>query len=96
VRAASTVNGSIRGSIGRADWSDTLAMDSVNGSITLTLPASLSTDFKATTVNGDITSDFPMTVTGRINRRRVEGTIGGGGRMLTLESVNGGITLRRE
>ena len=96
VRAASTVNGSIRGSIGRADWSDTLAMDSVNGSITLTLPASLSTDFKATTVNGDITSDFPMTVTGRINRRRVDGTIGGGGRMLTLESVNGGITLRRE
>ena len=96
IRAASTVNGSIRGSAGRADWSDTLAMSSVNGSITLTLPASLSTDVKATTVNGDISSDFPMTLSGRINRRRVEGTIGGGGRMLALESVNGGITLRRE
>jgi len=96
VRAANTVNGSIRGAIGRADWTDTLAMSSVNGSITLILPASLSTDFKATTVNGDIVSDFPMTVTGRINRRRVEGTIGGGGRMLNLESVNGSINLRRE
>ena len=96
VRAASTVNGSIRGAIGRADWSDTLAMSSVNGSITLILPASLSTDFKATTVNGDIVSEFPMTVSGRINRRRVEGTIGGGGRMLSLESVNGSINLRRD
>src|SRR3954465_7443852 len=33
---ASTVNGSIRGSMGRADWTDTLAMETVNGSITLT------------------------------------------------------------
>ena len=96
VRGASTVNGSIRGTVGRADWSDTLAVSSVNGSITLILPASLSTDFKATTVNGDIVSEFPMTVSGRINRRRVEGTIGGGGRMLSLESVNGSINLRRE
>jgi hypothetical protein len=37
-----------------------------------------------------------MTVTGRISRRRVEGTIGGGGRLLSLESVNGSITLKRE
>jgi DUF4097 and DUF4098 domain-containing protein YvlB len=96
VRAASTVNGSIRGALGRADWSDTLEIRSVNGSITLTLPASLSTDVKAATVNGDITSDFPMTLSGRVNRRRVEGTIGGGGRMLNLESVNGSINLRRE
>jgi len=93
---ASTVNGSIRGSMGRADWSDTLEMKSVNGSITLTLPPDLSTDVKATTVNGDINSDFPMTLTGRISRRRVEGTIGGGGRLLSLDSVNGSITLKRE
>src|SRR5215207_2766809 len=51
---ATTVNGSIRGEMGRADWSDTLSMNTVNGSITLTLPASLSTEVKASTVNGDI------------------------------------------
>jgi Putative adhesin len=93
---ASTVNGSIRGAMGRADWSNTLDMATVNGSITLTLPPDLNTDVKATTVNGDISSDFPMTVTGRISRRRVEGTIGGGGRLLSLDSVNGSITLRRD
>jgi hypothetical protein len=94
---AGTVNGSIKGEMGRADWSDTLEMHTVNGSITLTLPPTLSTDVKAATVNGDINvSDFPVTVTGRVSRRRLEGTIGGGGRLLSLESVNGSITLKRE
>ena len=93
---ATTVNGSIRGEMGRADWTDTLAMSTVNGSITLTLPPTLSTDVRATTVNGDINADFPITVQGRVNRRRLEGTIGGGGRSLALETVNGSITLKRE
>jgi hypothetical protein len=93
---ATTVNGSIQGEMGRADWTETLNMKTVNGSITLTLPTSLNTDVKASTVNGDIASDFPMTISGRISRRRVEGTIGGGGRLLALDSVNGSITLKRE
>jgi DUF4097 and DUF4098 domain-containing protein YvlB len=49
---------------------------------------------KAATVNGDISSDFPMTVSGRISRQRLEGTIGGGGRQLSLKTVNGSITLK--
>lgn len=93
---ATTVNGSIRGEMGRADWTDRLEMSTVNGGITLTFPASLSTDVRASTVNGDIATDFPLSVTGRITRRRVEGTIGAGGRTLSLESVNGSITLKRE
>lgn len=92
---ATTVNGSIRGDLGRADWTDTLEFNTVNGSVVLTLPPDVSTDVKAQTVNGDIATDFPLTVTGRWSRRRVEGTIGGGGRMLSIETVNGGITLKR-
>jgi hypothetical protein len=93
---ASTVNGSIRGEMGRADWSDTLSMRTVNGSITLTLPAALNTELRASTVNGDINADFPITVQGRVSRRRLEGTIGGGGRVLALDTVNGSITLKRD
>jgi hypothetical protein len=93
---ATTVNGSIRGAMGRADWADTMAMSTVNGSITLTLPPTLSAEVRASTVNGEITADFPITVQGRVSRRRLEGTIGGGGRTLALESVNGSITLKRE
>ena len=60
------------------------------------VPAALSTAVRASTVNGDISSDFPMTVSGRITRRKIEGTIGGGGRVLALDSVNGSITLKRD
>jgi hypothetical protein len=94
---ATTVNGSIRGEMGRADWPDTMKMSTVNGSITLTLPAGLDTELVATTVNGDInTTDFPVAVQGRVSRHRLEGTIGGGGRRLALDTVNGSITLKRD
>ena len=92
---ATTVNGTIRGELGRADWQDTLEFSTVNGSIQLTLPPDLNSEVRAQTVNGDISTEFPLTVTGRISRRRLEGTIGAGGRTLSLETVNGGITLKR-
>jgi hypothetical protein len=93
--SASTVNGSIRGTIGNASWSDRVQLKTVNGSITLAMPTDTNTDVHASTVNGDITTDLPMTVTGRVSRRQLNGTIGAGGRSLALETVNGGVTLRR-
>jgi len=92
---ARTVNGSIVASMGRAMWSDALDFTTVNGGITLDLPANLSTEVRATTVNGDIVTDFPLTVTGRLGPRRLNGTIGSGGRRLDLTTVNGTIRLRK-
>jgi hypothetical protein len=92
---AQTVNGSIRASAGRADWSGDAEFKTVNGSITVTLPPSTSADVRAETVNGTIETDFAMTVSGRLSRRRLSGTIGGGGRSLEMETVNGSITLKK-
>lgn len=92
---ASTVNGSIVASIGRSNWTNTLDFHTVNGGITLDLPAGLSTEVRASTVNGDIITDFPITVTGRFGPRHMNGTIGSGGRELALDTVNGSITLRK-
>lgn len=92
---ARTVNGSIVASMGKAMWTDALDFSTVNGGITLDLPANLSTEVKATTVNGDIDTDFPLTITGRFGHRRLNGTIGNGGRRLELSTVNGSIKLRK-
>ena len=92
---ATTVNGSITAGLGRADWPDAAEFNTVNGSITLTLPPALSTEVRAETVNGDIESDFPLMVSGRFGPRRLNGTIGNGGRRLELRTVNGGIHLRK-
>jgi hypothetical protein len=92
---AETVNGGLTVRIGRADWTGTTRFRTVNGAITVELPANVSTEVHAKTVNGDIETDFPLTVTGKIGRRSLSGTIGSGGRTLELETVNGGITLRK-
>jgi DUF4097 and DUF4098 domain-containing protein YvlB len=79
--------------MGRADWSGEAEFATVNGSITVELPASTAAEVDARTVNGGIETDFPLQVTGRVSRRRLNGTIGGGGRKLSLETVNGAIRL---
>ena len=92
---ARTVNGSIRAALGRIDGADDIAFETVNGGITIELPAGAGADVRASTVNGGISTDFPLQVEGRINRRRVRGTIGSGGPELSLSTVNGAIRIRK-
>lgn len=93
---ANTVNGSIRASMGRADWTGDLRLETVNGGITVELPADIGADVQASTVNGGMETDFPLTVTGKFSNRKMRGTIGGGGRGLHLKTVNGSIRLKRQ
>ena len=95
VARAGTVNGSITATMGRADWQNELSFETVNGGIDLRLPSTLSADLRAETLNGQITTDFPLTSQGSFNRRRVEGMIGSGGRELRLRTVNGNVEIRR-
>lgn len=93
---ATTVNGDVTASVGRGDWSGPADFTTVNGSVTVTLPGSVNADVSASTVNGDISTDFPLTVRGRFGPRRLTGTIGSGGRSLNLKTVNGSISIERE
>lgn len=92
---ARTVNGKVNVVMGQADWTGRLHFATVNGGISVTLPANTNADVHATTVNGDMQSDFPLTLRGKWGPREMNGTIGSGGRTLDLETVNGSITLRR-
>jgi len=92
---ASTVNGSVYAQMGRADWTDELEFSTVNGGITLILPGKLDTEVRASTVNGEIETDWPLMVSGRFSNRRIRGTIGAGGRALSLSTVNGEIRLKK-
>ena len=94
IARAKTVNGSITASLGRANWTDSLEFKTVNGGITLDLPADLNAEVRAETLNGDIQTDFPLTILGRFSRRQLNGTIGSGGRELLLKTVNGSIRLQ--
>jgi hypothetical protein len=96
--AASSVNGSVEATMGTARWDGTLAFQSVNGSVTIHLPAGTSAEVEGATVNGSLDSDFPLTLeAGRTwGPRKFEGRIGdGAGGKLEIETVNGSIELRR-
>ena len=96
--SAHTVNGSVEVTTGRARWTGTLDFATVNGSITLHLPADVRADVEGSTLTGDLDSDFPLEVQSRRSwgPTRFEGTIGGGGGgRIEMETVNGTIRLRR-
>ena len=89
---AKTVNGAIQATLGTADWTGETAFETVNGSITVDIPSDASTDIEVRTSNGRITSELPITVR-RSTRGRLEGTLGAGGRTLTVTTVNGAVRL---
>lgn len=91
---AETVNGSIRASLGAPRWDRELNFSTVNGGITLELPANVSGEVEARWVNGGLESDLPLTVQGHFSNRRARGVLGDGGHLLTLTTVNGPIRLR--
>lgn len=90
-----TTNGSVR-----AEYDEGFRLGhpaelrTTNGSVELTVPAAFSARLEASTTNGGITTDFPVTVEGRIGRR-VSAVLGDGGPELRLATTNGGIRLRR-
>ena len=90
---AQTVNGSIHAALGSARWSDAIEFKTVNGRIHLELPPNVGAEVQASTMNGNIETDFPLTVRGRIGHRRLNGTLGKGGSLLRLQTVNGGIEI---
>ena len=96
---ASTVNGSVNATMGRADWPMGASFKTVNGGITLTLPIAVNAELRAQMMTGSLSSDFPVSVTsstqGNDGPRRLIGTIGNGGRELSVSTVNGSIRLLR-
>jgi Toastrack DUF4097 len=75
--------------------SDRTEYTTTNGSITVELGGSVNADVDMRTVNGRLSSDFPLTVEGSFSPRRLHATLGKGGTTLRLSTVNGSIRLRK-
>lgn len=91
---AETVNGGIHVILARVEGTEPLHFETVNGGIVVELPADAKANLNAETVNGSIQSDFP--VAGKFGKHELKATIGGGGRDLKLETVNGSIEIRKK
>jgi hypothetical protein len=94
---ASSGNGDIEVTMDAiADVSEDMEFSSGNGTVTVTVPANFDGELVATTGSGKFYSDFPLTLRGRIDPRRVRATIGQGGRRITISSGNGDVELKKK
>jgi len=90
---AQTANGSI-------DFAGTLRNDSENalrtsnGSIDVMLVETPGVEVDASTNNGKVKNDLPITISGETSEDHLVGSIGTGGRHLLLRTSNGSITIR--
>ena len=94
---ANTVSGDIEIEMGDFSGGD-LDFNTVSGDITLWLPQDFSADVDFSSLSGDFETDFEMTLRSKRSGwvgSRVRGTIGGGGRDLSLHTVSGDVELRR-
>jgi hypothetical protein len=90
----STVNGRLEASFERLGASKTISMNSVNGSIMLSIPYDARAEFNARNVTGGIDNDFGLPV----NRdhsvgSKLHGVLKGGGTYIVLQNVNGTICI---
>jgi hypothetical protein len=92
---ASSGNGTLDIRMDQLRDSERMEFSTGNGRIRLTVPSDFAAEIDANTGNGEVVSDFPITITGRLSKTRVRGTINGGGARVRLVSGNGQIELRQ-
>jgi DUF4097 and DUF4098 domain-containing protein YvlB len=87
---AIVVNGNIVVTMGEGNLDRDLEFVTVNGNVSVEVPANTNAVVALTAANGNASSDFSLT---RINAGSMQGTLGSGGFDLTLVTVNGNVTL---
>lgn len=95
---ARTTNGGVELELTGALASDgRVLLTSVNGGVALKVPQDTRAQVRARCTNGRVSVDdgLPMTVEGEQTRRRLDGTLNGGGGRIELQTTNGGVSLGR-
>lgn len=95
VRGRST-NGGITAVLAGERWQGAgLDVETTNGGVVLEVPAGYSAHLETGTVHGGYEIDFPVTVQGRVDRRRLSVDLGDGGPKIRAMTTNGGVSVRR-
>lgn len=93
--SASSVNGSVHASLLHYQPTADMRFSSVNGSVIVELGNDVNADVELSTLNGRFTTDFPVTLNGRIDPRHLRATLGKGGPRIVMHTVNGNVELRK-
>ncbi|MEP7038306.1 MAG: DUF4097 family beta strand repeat-containing protein, partial [Acidobacteriota bacterium] len=93
----STVNGTVEADFDQLQTTSKISLDTVNGTVNLSIPSDANATVKADTVNGSINNDFGLPIRkGKYVGSDLYGRIGSGDVQIKLNSVNGGLSVKRK
>ncbi len=93
----SSVNGVVEADFAQLQTGSRISLGTVNGTVKLTIPSDANVTLRADSLNGDITNDFGLPVRkGKYVGRDLYGKVGDGGVQVRLNSVNGGLSIKRK
>ena len=72
------------------------SLKSHSGSIHMTIPGSSAFDLEAKTFSGDIDSEFEITISGKMSKKKISGSVNGGGADVDLSTFSGDVILRKK
>jgi hypothetical protein len=93
-----TKNGGVNVTLAGTRW-DGAKLDArtTNGGVNISMPAAYNAHFETATVNGHVNANFDMTVHGNLTEasKKMSTDIGAGGPTIHVETVNGGVTVKK-
>lgn len=93
----SSVNGAVEADFDQLATGSRINLDTVNGTVNLTIPSDANATLRADSVNGTIANDFGLPVRkGKYVGRDLYGKVGTGEVQIRLNSVNGGLSIKRK
>lgn len=90
-----SVNGSLSAEFTSLDGVREVKLDSVNGRASVTLPPGAGARIDADSVNGSVSIDQQIKL-GKVRRHSLTGSIGTGGPDISIETVNGSISIKEK
>lgn len=92
----STVNGTVEAAFSELPSGSKISLNTVNGKVALFLPSDANATIKASSLSGAIANDFGLPVRkGEFIGRNLHGKVGTGDVSIRLNSVSGGLSIRR-
>lgn len=93
---ASSGNGSVEVRMASLSGAEDMHFSSGNGRVVVYLPDDFDGQIDLTTGHGEAYTDFPVTIRGRMQKSRIQGTVGSGrGPTVRLSSGNGDVEVRK-
>lgn len=70
-------------------------IDTISGDIEILMPSDANFELDATSARGYVETDFLLMVTGKINRKGLQGVVGNGGSYINISSYSGDIMIKK-